>query len=662
MARRTPNPFKKQQPKRPEVCKTTAIPEAVAANESVFIARPDRPWIHLVVAVTLAVLCAGLYAWTADFPMEFDDHMYMKNNPIFKDATSFNYPSRFTEFANLAAKIGVDPDLSTNFILRPVAYASLHLNYLLSGFNPRWFRIVNIIIHTANSILIYGLLRLLLRRSPHSSALPNGSSVFIPATAALLFVAHPLATESVTYIIQRFTSLSALFYLLTLWLYFFSLNTVSMRHLWALRTSAVLVLILGMLTKEDVFTAPVMAVLIDRLVNGTRLISALKRGLPLLACLPIIPGLVILTSMAQHGGAFSLTSIFHIVNLRDQPIDHWHFIVTQITVVWAYLQSIFWPVALNIDPEWPLHRSLLETPVLLALAALITLISGVWWMWRQSRSDARCSVAFVFTLWFFITVSISSGLVPLPDLMADHRSYLPSIGIFALAACLLDQLRNWSWQPIIIRRLVPAFATLCISTLAWTTCLRNEVWRTPISLWKDTVAKSPGKYRTWVNLGSAYSNLGKEDEAVKCFQKSLHIEPRFGYASFNLSNSLLRLGRPQEALDTAAKMIELNKAAGTQPDVVYTVGLSLAGVGRYDEAIAIFKRILVVIPDHINAHKAAAMIYRKTNNAQLALQHYHAIAKIQPPDDGLLADIRNAEAALQSPTLNSFSNQNFRLR
>ncbi|MEQ1752159.1 MAG: tetratricopeptide repeat protein, partial [Prosthecobacter sp.] len=133
-------------------------------------------------------------------------------------------------------------------------------------------------------------------------------------------------------------------------------------------------------------------------------------------------------------------------------------------------------------------------------------------------------------------------------------------------------------------------------------------------------------------------------------------------ASFNLSNSLLRLGRHQEALETATKMIELNKDAATQPDVVYTVGLGLAGVGRYDESIAVFKRILEVIPDHINAHKAAAMVYRKTNNAQLALEHYRAIAKIQPPDESLLADIKNAEAALQSPTLNSFTNQNFRLR
>lgn len=605
-------------------------------------------------------LCAGLYAWTVDFPMDFDDYMYMKNNPLFKDSASFSYPSRFVEFANLPSKMGIDPDLATNFILRPMAYASLHLNYLLDGFNPRWFRALNIVIHAASSILIYALLRLLLRRSPQSSALPSGSSMFIPITAALLFAAHPLATESVTYIIQRFTSLSTLFYLLTLWLYFASLHTVSRSRQWLLRTFAVLLLTLGMLTKECVFTAPLMAVLIDLLVNGTRLVPAFRRALPLLLCLPVIPVLVILTSMAQHDGAFNLTSAFNIVNLRDQPINHWHYIVTQITVVAAYLQRIFWPAGLNLDPEWPLHHSLLETPLLLALAALAALISGTWWMWRRHRDDARSRLAFAGTLWFFITVSVSSGLVPLPDLMAEHRSYLPSIGIFALVACLLDRLRNWSWQPAITLRLAPTLATLCIGALAWTTCARNEVWRTRISLWEDTVAKSPGKFRTWSNLGSAYSNLGREDEAVKCFQQSLQIEPRFGYASFNLSNSLLRLNRPKESLEVVTKMIEIDKAAATKPDVVYTAGLGLAGVGRYEEAITVFKRILEVMPEHSSSHKALAMVYRSTNNPRLALEHYHQAARLEPPDESLLAAIRQTEAALQSPSLNSSST--FQLR
>jgi hypothetical protein len=77
--------------------------------------------------------------------------------------------------------------------------------------------------------------------------------------------------------------------------------------------------------------------------------------------------------------------------------------------------------------------------------------------------------------------------------------------------------------------------------------------------------------------------------------------------------------------------------------------------------LAIFKSILEVMPGHINAHKASAMVYRKTNNPQSALEHYRAIAEIQPPDESLLTEIRTIEAVLKNP-LNPLLNTQFRLR
>ena len=617
---------------------------------------------HAIVIMLVVALCSGLYAWTADFPMVFDDDMYMKDSTIFLDARSFGYPARFVEFATLTTRIGGDPDLVTNFILRPVAYASLHLNYALDGFNPRWFRVVNIFIHAANSILIYALLRLLLRRSPDCSRLPGGSALFIPATAALLFAAHPLATESVTYIIQRFTSLSTLFYLLTLWLYFASLHATSRTGVWMLRASAVVVVVLGMLTKECTFTAPLMAVLIDRLVNGTRLRMAVSRALPLLLCLPIIPILVILTSAAQNEGRFSLATAFNIVNARDNPLSHWHYIVSQITVIAAYLHRLFWPAGLNLDPEWPLYRSLLEAPVLAALAQLAALTAGVWWMWRKRRHDARSSLAFVFTLWFFVTVAVSSGVVPLPDLMADHRSYLPSIGIFTLVACLLDHLRSVGRRPAVAGTLVPGFAALCIGALAWATCARNEVWRTRESLWEDTVAKSPGKFRTWGNLGVAYSYRGREDEAVKCYRKALSIEPRFQNGMFNLSNSLLALSRPKESLESTLELLEINERAASIPTVAFTLANGLAGSGRLDEAISVLTNLVAAVPDNGQVHKLLGLVYLQKSQPRFALTHLRQAAKLQTPDAGLLSAITKAEALLTVPVRNPISNPPFRLR
>ena len=629
---------------------------------------PQHGRVHVAVITLIVTLCAGLYAWTADFPMVFDDEMYMKNNAIFKDAGSFSYPVRFAEFATLPGKIGADPDLATNFIMRPIAYATLHLNYMLDGFNPRWYRIVNIIVHALGSILIYALLRLLFRRSPAAGALPSGSAVFISATAALLFAAHPLATESVTYIIQRFTSLSTLFYLLTLWLYFYSLQAASRPVRVTLCTLSVIALVLGMQTKECVFTAPLMAVLIDRVVNGTLLGMAARRAWPLLLCLPIIPALVILTSMAQHGGGLDLGAALNIVNSRDKPLSHWHYLLTQFTVLTAYLQRIFWPAGLNLDPEWPLYRSLLAAPVLKALTVLSAFIAGAWWAWRRHPDSMLARLAWVFTLWFFVTVSISSGVVPLPDLMADHRTYLPSIGIFALVACLLDRMRTSQWQPAVSRAAIPAGVLVAIAALAWATYSRNEVWRSLENLWTDTAAKSPGKFRVWGNLGAAYSTAGKEEEAIKCYETALKIEPRFQNAMFNLSNSLLRLGRPKESLDTSFKLIQMDKRTATQPHVVYTVGLGLAGVGRYDEAINVFNEILAVMPDDILCHRAMGTVYMQTNRPAQALAHLQKAAKLKAPDESLLNHIKLAEAALaaspqsQPFRLQSSQTQPFRLQ
>lgn len=440
---------------------------------------------HALVALALAALCAALYAWTADFPMAFDDHTYLKDNTLFQDTASFGYPARFTEFVRLPLLSNSDPDLSVNFVLRPVAYASFHLNYLLDQFEPRWFRAVNIVIHALNSLLIYALLRLLLK---NQEPRPR-SALFIPAAAAFLFAAHPLATESVTYIVQRFTSLSTLFFLLTLWCHFNSLGSTKKwnARLWTVAT--VLAVLAGMLSKECVFTAPLMAVLLDHLVLGTRLRAALRRGWPLLMCLPLIPVQVLMTSAALQGDSFSLANAFNIVNSRDAPLSHWHYLVTQVTVLAAYLRRIIWPSDLNIDPEWPLHRSLLEQPVILCGLLLLALLAGSWLWWRRRSDDARSRLMFVFVLWFFITISTSSGLVPLPDLMADHRSYLPSIGIFVLIACLLDCIRKSSWRPA--QSLVSGLLAVWVAALAWSTCLRNEVWRTRESLWETPWPKVP---------------------------------------------------------------------------------------------------------------------------------------------------------------------------
>jgi len=429
---------------------------------------------------------------------------------------------------------------------------------------------------------------------------------------------------------------------LSLWLYFLSVSAKSRPALWLLRAGSVMAVLLAMQSKEDAVTVPVLAVLLDWLVLGTRLRSALARALPLLLCLPVIPLLVILTAAAQHGG-LDMHAAMNIVNSRDVPLNHWHYIVTEFTVVAHYLRQFFWPKGLNLDPEWPQYESLWQGPVLLSLIVLVGLVAAVWWMFRRFRGDVRFALGFVCMLWFFITVSVSSGVVPLPDFVAEHRSYLPSVGIFVLVACLLDRVRLASGAA---RLLVPMATVLAAGALSWKTCLRNEVWSTREGLWEDTVAKSPGKYRTWGNLGAAYSDSGKDDKAVECFREALKVEPRFQNGLLNLSNSLLRLNKPKESLETTLELIKLDQTAASKPPVAFTLGLGLAGVGRYDEAVSVFRSIIQVAPDDPQARKALAMVYMQTGLPHRALDHLQHAVSVQPEDPQLHEMITAAENAM----------------
>ena len=590
--------------------------------------KPRRArWFHGGVSVILAALCVLLYGWTVDFPMEFDDYVYLENNPLMQDARSFRYMSEFRDFVNRPGQKGLDPDLAANFILRPVAYATFHLNYKWDGFRPRWFRVINIGIHAANALLIYAMLTVLLRRSTKRPALSVHSIRFIAATAGALFAVHPLATESVTYIVQRFTSLGTFFYLLTLLLHFVS-NSIERPGLrWLLRGTAAAVLAMGMLTKECTFTAPVMAVLLDRLVTGTSFKKALLNASLLLLCLPIIPCQVMLVSWAQNDGVLSLRGAIHLAASKDIPLEHWHFIVTELTVVLSYLRLLFWPTNLNLDPDWPVHRSLLEWPVLPAVMVIAAILAGTWILHRRNREKPASACVFAFAAWFFVTVIVSSGLAPLPDLMAEHRSYLPSIGIFVAVACLLDRFRIRCDRLALPQGLTAILAVELVLTLSWATWERNQVWRTETALWEDNAAKSPGKWRVWGNLGVAYSKTGRHEDSLRCYRKAEEIDPRIRMTRINIITALNNLQRYQDALDECNGLFQIDPQSIEIVAVQHGLGLALLGVGKVGDGIATLEQTVARSPNHRNSHLALGMAYSHIGRPRRALKHLnHVVA------------------------------------
>ena len=591
--------------------------------------------------MALAGLCAVLYGWALDFPVEFDDHAYVMDNPYVRDPSSFLYFTRFSDFLSRPLQMGADPDYTINFVLRPVAYASFYLNYWFDGTHPRYYRLVNVGIHACNGILLYAMLQVLLGRLVRQGKLKTRSAHFIAGVAALCFVTHPLATESVTYIVQRFTSLVAMFSLLALWLHFLSLQASSRRVMWMTRTASVAAMMFGMLTKESAFMIPFMALLFDSLVIGSPWKVSFRNSLPLLACTPVIPAMVLLIVAVQNQGSVNWETCANIVNHKSAPVPHAHYLLTELTVLIHYLRLLVWPSGLNLDPDWPIYRSLWQGPVLAALAKLLAIASLAWWLQRRCRFNVRATLLFGSVLWFFMTIAVSSG-VPLPDLVAEHRTYLPSIGVFIAFGVLLDWLRTAKVGTAWLRKLAPVGAGCAIIALSWTTCVRNESWRSSLGLWQDTVAKSPGKSRAWGNLGTAYARSGNLEKAEECYRHAVKLNPQAQVDMRNLAVILIRRNQSEEALEITQKLVGLNHGK-VNADLADVMGTAFVELKRYAEAEEVYQAILAEDPEHASANVGLGMMYLNAGIPNLALYHLHHALQRLPGDEAVLAAIRKAQ-------------------
>ncbi|MBK8091196.1 MAG: tetratricopeptide repeat protein [Verrucomicrobiaceae bacterium] len=625
-------------PKTPSM--HTEPPAAVTAERGDPAPAFRTPWrIHLLIAAVMGGLCACLYGWTADFPFLFDDIVYMTKNKLFMEARSLPYLTDFTAFATWPGKNWEDPDLALNIIMRPAAYLSLHLNYMLDGFQPRWFRVGNMALHAANGWLLYWLVMLSGRSLVEKGLLRAQSARFIAVGASLLFLVHPLATESVTYVIQRFTSMATFFILacLVLHLHSIAVESRSKRAWW--RAAAVLCALLGMQTKETAVTVPLLAVLVHWQLLGAGLRRALWSGLPLLLCLPLVPALVWKTSGAIHGGDWDLLTALNIVNYKNAPLPVLTYFITQITVVADYVRLLLWPSGQNALPDPPVYSTLWNARVLICAAALACLPGLTWLVRRSQGGEGHGRLMVVGVLWFFATISVSSSVVPLPDLMAEHRVYLPSIGIFIFIAALLDRLVEKSRiQEVMGSRLRYGFVGAAAACLAVATCQRNEIWRDEISLWGDTVAKSPGKFVAWTNLGLAQGEANMKEAALKSLNKAVECDPNLFFPRYNRALLYAYMERWRDCVDEC-KRIVVHPPRNENDIIVYSyLGFASTRLGRLNEGEKWMRKVLRYDPDHFFSHKVLGIIYfekKYVSQARRCLLRANQLS----PGDPLVAEV-----------------------
>lgn len=557
---------------------------------------------------------------------------------------------------------------------RWVAYFSFAVNYRLGGLSVTGYHLVNLVVHLGTAALVYALVRLTFRTPvlADSRLAPQAGSVALLAT--LFFVVHPVQTQAVTYIVQRLTSLCTLFYLLSLVLYargrlrheesVHGSRITKTLHLFA---ASVLAAVLAMFTKEIAFTLPLTALLFEFSFFRGDPRKRLLLLLPLLLTLAIIPILVLSGQELSAEGTLRQTRV---------DIPRLHYLLTQLPVIATYLRLLILPVNQNLDYDYPIYTTFFTPPVFLSflpLAGLFTWALYLFWRTRATRSfapdhgsritdrdgnpspltphssrladDPSVRMIAFGLCWFFLTLSVESSFVPLPDLIFEHRLYLPMAGIAAAAAVMILILVQRT-SALLAGRLPLIAAAVIILALTGATWQRNRVWRSEVSLWADVTRKSPGKARPWYNLGTHLTDSGRPAEAIPPLMRAVSIDPQFADAWHNLGRAYLLTNHVAEALPSLRAAVRLDPE---MDNAAVNLAAALIHHGLYAEAIPLLERVCQRIPAWAEARFNLGLAYAGVGNFRAAQRELTLLSRLSPSQARSLAKLIDQAARASRP-------------
>lgn len=474
---------------------------------------------------------------------------------------------------------------------RPIVNLTLAINHAISGLDPWGFHALNVMIHLAAALTLFGLVRRTLRRPPVADRFRNAAD-WLAFGVALLWTVHPLQTQSVSYLTQRSESLMGLFYLLTV--YCVIRGAASARGgVWY--AGAVIACALSIGSKAVAVTAPLTVLLYDRMFLSTSLHGALRTRWRLYVGLAATWSVLIVTGVLRgvlNPGATSAT-----VGFGFKGISPLEYALTQPGVILHYLILSCWPHPLCLDYAWPVASSVSG----FVFPALVVIGVALLSVWAYSR---RWAVGWV-GLSFLIILAPTSSVVPIKDPLVEHRMYLPLAAVLTLYLTGLhvglSRLPRLRWQfDRGAARASAGLLTIGGCVLGYVTMERNQDYRHAISIWRDVVVKRPSNVRGWDNLGSALTAAGLPEEAVKALHRGLQVDRDNVQVLANLGSALSASGRDEDAVEVLKRAIELDP---DRVDALTNLGAVRLKEGRVDEALTLLRRAAALEPDYANAQR-----------------------------------------------------------
>ncbi len=557
--------------------------------------------LYICSALALCALVAYEPMRHNDF-VSFDDYMYVtENQQVRAGLTLQGLTWAFTSY-----------DVA---YWHPLTWLSHMLDCELYGLKPRMHHLTNLMLHIANTLLLF----LVLRKMTHS-AWPS-------AFVAAIFAVHPLNVESVAWVAERKNVLSTLFWLLTMWAY--ASYAARRRTRWYLL--ALLFYTLGLLSKPMLVTLPFVMLLLDYWPLG-RFQSEHKRDNGAgAATIPVLSrqGASLLVRLVREKIPFFVLSpvaVFIFCWAVKQPgivmpresVPIKLRIANALVSYVSYGAKMIWPCKLAVYYPYPTAVSLSSVLMALVLLSLISVL-----VLRAAKAKPYLAVGWFWYLGTLVPVIglYQAGLWPA---MADRWAYVPLIGLFVMIAWAVGDLAT-EWR---YRKLVTAVAVIVVLSAAGI-CTRIQVthWRNNLALFGHALRVTENNAAMHSNYGWALFREGRSDEAVSHLTRSLQINPHVFVARKNLCKVLLAQGNLAQA---KACFRALLPVAGGSPAAYYDLGMDFAENKQYPEAIECFTKLLTIDPQNLAARSKLGIMFLASGKPADAITQFNEVLRSVP--------------------------------
>ena len=525
-------------------------------------------WMQILL---LAVAVGCVYGHTLDVPFYLDDAFSIVDNP---SLASWNDFHSIWSYAHL----------------RFLGYVSFALNREWNGLNVAGYHVVNLVIHFLAGVSVFALAKGLLKTPALQERGSRPNLKWFPLVSALLFLVHPLQTQAVTYIVQRLASLAGLFYLASLAFYLHGQLAGHKMKKRLLFAGSVLLGVCAFFTKQNTVTLP-LAILLTEVIFFRMPRRRLMTVLVLLAA-GLAAGWVLLSAVMGQN-PFSL-KILEALTRETGDISRGEYLATQTKVLWIYIRDFLMPTALHLDHDVEIVPGILAWQPLLFLAGHFLLLTFAYF------SAKKYPVVSFGIFFYYVAHIVESGLIPIRDVLFEHRTYLPNAGL-----CLAAGWGAAGGFPGRVGKRIAGWAAVSVlmvlSVLAWQ---RNELWRSPIDLWKDNARRAPGNFRVWDTLAQYYLEAGMNPEAAQALNNGAELRKQMplGFvhwpAVISQITVLRRQGKLDEALSTADFYLQKHPIARLRSKILASKGNIYIETKEYLKAEECFREALDIYPDN----------------------------------------------------------------